>query len=66
MPVNISLVIKFNLSIKTCKDLNLGMAIAKSPPTTININATATTIIHAIEVFVPSTIIIPPTPNIGA
>ena len=66
-PVRISLETSFNLSIKSCNFLNLGIAIANKVATIINMATIATPIIHAIELSVlVNTLTNPPTPIIGA
>ena len=66
-PVNISLETSFNLSIKSCNFLNLGIATANNVPTINNIAKIATPIIHAIELSaLVNTLTKPPIPIIGA
>ena len=66
-PVKISLATKFNLSIKSCIFLNLGIATINNAKTTAIISITAKAITHAIErVPVLITLITPPIPIIGA
>ena len=66
-PVSISRDTKFNLSIKSCNFLNLGIAIPNKIPTINIIEPTATPIIHAIELsLVANTLKNPPIPIIGA
>ena len=66
-PVSISLETKFNLSIKSCNFLNLGIDTANNVATTIRIATTATPIIHAIELSLEvKTLTKPPIPIIGA
>ena len=66
-PVKISLETSFNLSVKSCNFLNLGIAIINKTDTSISIDITATPIIHAIDVLLcVRTFTIPPIPIIGA
>ena len=65
-PVNISLEIRFNLSIRDCIILNLGIAIPTNIITRLIKTTTASTIIQFRPVFVFNTFVIPPIARIGA
>ena len=65
-PVRISRVTRLSLSTSFCITLKRGMAIQNSTITRVSTAATPTAIIQVIEVLVPSTLITPPIPRIGA
>ena len=66
IPVRISLDTRFSRSTRSCIFLNFGMAMDINRSTSAIIEATATTIIQLMPVFVCSTLNTPPIPMIGA
>ena len=66
IPVRISLVTRFSLSIRVCRIVNLGIATWNSTKITIRIRPTATPRIHVMEESVFNTLSTPPIPRIGA
>ena len=66
IPVRISLVTRFSLSISVWSFVNFGMAMAKSIPISTRISTTPTPRIQVMEELVCSTRSTPPRPRIGA